>query len=150
MITFHNDHLLAPEFCKLIYDTVPEENHVPVVFTTLAKEYRGVLGQAHFGSAESPHIQINLQTIFYFYIPEKQNFGENYSKLHITIWTFCDTDAFRRANSSIRRIEEWQIIEGLANDYMNLAIIKLLEHDTRLCQPNRLVVFRWANRKKKG
>ncbi|MHB1134517.1 MAG: hypothetical protein ACYC4L_19260, partial [Chloroflexota bacterium] len=32
MIEFFNEHLAQPELCRLLYLTVPEEIHVPVVF----------------------------------------------------------------------------------------------------------------------
>ena len=32
MITFHNDHLVSPVLCELLYNTVDERLHRPVIF----------------------------------------------------------------------------------------------------------------------
>jgi hypothetical protein len=32
MIVFHSDQLVPPELCRLLYQTVPEERHAPVIF----------------------------------------------------------------------------------------------------------------------
>lgn len=42
MIVFHNDKLVPKTLCEILYQTVPEEFHVPVVFKPYApKRYPG-------------------------------------------------------------------------------------------------------------
>ncbi len=66
MITFHNDHLVPPILCEILYGTIPVDWHIPVVFLTRpltddADETYPLGG--HFPN-EPRHIELYLNNVF--------------------------------------------------------------------------------------
>ncbi len=73
MISFHKDNLVPPELCRLLYEAVPKEYHVPVRFHNQRRKHLyGESGLYPAGSVRiSRHkkpspIDINLNPIYEF------------------------------------------------------------------------------------
>src|SRR5215207_4990259 len=71
MIDFYNDQLVPPELCRLLYQAVPKQYHVPVRFyNRRQKDLYGERGSYPLGSLYSKagilpwYIEINLNPIF--------------------------------------------------------------------------------------
>jgi hypothetical protein len=149
MIAFHNDHLVSPEFCKLMYQTVPEWLHVPIVFNAHTDEYK-TRGIAYGGKC--PHIELNLQGIYYESATGfNHEFGFWKYLLHVAYHEFghfatWQTDykvrelngayEIGRDNWNTPEYKAYRYIEDAADNWSNLAILQLAEHDKRLCQPD--------------
>ncbi len=135
MITFHNDHLVSPEFCKLIYATVPEEYHIPVILVPHTKEFR------FRGACSYNSIELNLQAIFYHGYPGEFKLWKNL--LSVTYHEFGHK-ANEHLTNHISIEEYWgyengyHLTEQLAIDWANKKLLELAEIDTRLCQPKQL------------
>jgi len=147
MIQFYGDHLAPPELCRLLYLTVPEEFHVPVVFHSrtdsetegrwLASCVDGILihvkllsiynevvvSGSRMGAAMSVRIWRRLLEICY------HEFG------HVANWNEID-DAVHAAYHHDDRAH--QHIEGLADGWGDERLQTLLGHDARLAQPSLL------------
>lgn len=135
MITFHNDHLVTPEFCKLIYNTVPEEHHIPVIFVPHPKDYR-VRGRCCY-----KFIKLNLQGIYYYGYPGEFRLWK--SLLYVAYHEFGHR-ATAHLTDHISNEEYYtygrgyQYMERLAEDWANQKLLELAEEDKRLYQPKRL------------
>jgi len=137
MITFHNDHLVASEFCKLIYDTVPDDAHVPVICVPHTAEYRVV------GRTDHTTVRLHLQSIYYWGINDGGEFGVWKQLLHTTYHEFghIATEAQIKDVSNEqyqRREREYSYCENLADQWANSALLRLMAVDRRLEQPRRL------------
>ncbi|MDP9456819.1 MAG: hypothetical protein M3Q60_13825 [Actinomycetota bacterium] len=71
MIEFYKDNLVPPELCRMLYEAVPKEHHVPVRFhNRRRKDVYGESGHYPAGSVgvkrrkKPSHIDINLNPIY--------------------------------------------------------------------------------------
>jgi hypothetical protein len=135
MITFWNDHLVSPVFCKLIYDTVPIEFHVPVVFFPHTKDF-GVAGRCYYD-----RIDTNLQEIFYFFHYKKFELWKELLNTTYHEFGHIATDPFHSylSNDAYEtNLQTYYFVEGLANEWADHALLRLAENDKRLYQPYTL------------
>lgn len=139
MISFHNDHLVSPELCKLLYETIPERIHLPVVFVPHTERWRTG------GSCYWDHIELYLQGIFH------NGFRRCYGSIDFSLWKqmlyvayheFGHLATFSRTEYRDNAYEEDRNfkfnVEELADDWANKMLLNLAEHDKRLFQPIRL------------
>jgi hypothetical protein len=145
MITFHNDKLVPTELCRLLYQTIPDEYHVPVVFNN-GEHRRGVLG-----TACSDHIIINLHPIF-------GGWGGFAGSMAARLWhetlRVCYHEFGHVATATLHdhvsgyeyslRQEGYRYVEKLANDWANQRLAYLLCKDSRLGQPAVLTGYMGA------
>jgi len=137
MIPFHGDQLVPPELPRLLYLTVPEELHVPVVFHNRPSFY---VPPNALGVCTGDQIHIDLNHIY----DDAQRRGGSISvwtwKLlldvcyhefgHVATWG--DIQAMRGTYRT-DRVRLWG--ESLAEGWKNVRISVLLDHDVRLAQP---------------
>ena len=81
MIAFHNHRLVPPELCKLLYQVVPKEHHVPVRFFNRHDAYGEPTGRKAprgystpsgvFMFQGRPWIGINLNAVYYTGTPKR-------------------------------------------------------------------------------
>lgn len=138
MITFHNDHLVSPEFCKLLYDTIPEEYHIPVIFNPNTLD-RHVAGECSYSS-----IALNLQIIYSDAYPGeyklwKEMLTTAYQQFGYKATRNLTRNVYPEGYSAEKR--EHQYVKQLAKDWANQKLLDLAEKDNRLCQPRKLGPF---------
>jgi hypothetical protein len=154
MITFHNDHLVGAGFCKLMYQTVPEWLHVPIVFNAHTDEYR-TRGTA-YGSYPY-RIELNLQGIYYQgatgvypdfgywkYLLDVAYHEFGHFATHATDYKVREYDNGYDAGKDdydAPEREAYRYIEKAADDWRDLAMLRLLEYDKRLAQPDNLGAY---------
>ena len=68
MIEFYKDNLVPPELCRMLYEVVPKEHHVPVRFHNRRREEGGTPGLLASvtlrRNREPSPIDINLNPIY--------------------------------------------------------------------------------------
>lgn len=140
MIEFHNDHLVSPDLCKLLYDTIPEDLHVPVVFVPHTKKY------STSGTCYWDHIKLFLQGVFY------GGFNRGSGSVDFGIWQYMLKVAYHEfghlatyedmlpvsQNAYESDFGERRRIEHAADKWAEIKLLELAEHEKRLCQPQGL------------
>jgi|GEM_PF-3031309 len=145
MIIFHNDKLVPPELCKLLYQTVPEEYHVPVVFN-VGKHEKGIRGMCYW-----THIVINLHAVFGHWGSYSGSFatflwrellGTCYHEFgHVATEALCadiSDQEYEMEYAARFRVEQ------LANDWRDRRLSDLMYKDARLGQPMVLTGYMGA------
>lgn len=176
MITFYNDTLAPPELCKLLYQIVPVEYHVPVRFHNRFHTYTDHLGREHYptGSAHlrrtlaETYIDINLNPVYDLGCGRYNALSTGLWRVllevclhefgHVITWPITThLSHYEYAAEPYGRVQ--QHIEQLADDWENRLIKKIMERDPRLGQPRRLTGYfgarlaRWnigAKQEKRG
>ena len=147
MITFTRDTLVPPELCRLLYQTVPTEYHVPVIFNNHSAQigYRSELGGSYFPIQEV--ISINLHMIYSHAVRSWAN-----DSLASILWRELVRICYHEFGHAASREQALQVafaeyrakgrgykwVEKLADDWMNERLQVLLHHDTRLTQPAKI------------
>jgi hypothetical protein len=143
MITFHNDHLVAPEFCELIYQTIPEHLHRPVIFNTDVNkcECAGERRYSVLGHTDCRSVTLHLQSIYYHGCPGSYpEFSIWKQLLHTTYHEFghiADTAPHTEHGYDNDHLEYLEI-EKIANDWADVQILKLADVDKRIAQPKNI------------
>ena len=154
MITFHNDHLVAPELCKLLYDAVPVEFHLPVVFTAHGEAYPDrrspgklpTLGTCYLAQAE-PVVGIHLQSIFYHGLRHCYSRDASlwYTLVEVCLHEFGHIATINSfCGQSQRYDEDWQfrgVVERTADAWKAERLAAILHIDRDLRQPRRLGAY---------
>jgi hypothetical protein len=150
MITFHNDRLAPKGLCKLVYDLVPDEYHVPVVFYSRKHGEQGAMGSWHGRRHPFPFVKINLHQIWI------GGWGAAWAPAvtlwHELLWTalheFGHVATERMWDGlDIREYFEepdgrvYWIVESLADEWADRYIRKLLAWDDRLAQPRHITGY---------
>ena len=147
MIVFYRDSLVPPELCRLLYLTVPEELHVPVVFHNRPSVYvpSRVLAVCYGGE----QIHVNLNKIY-----DSVYWGQSGAAMTVRTWrtlletcyhefghvaTWPESKSAGRAYHYNDRVHQY--IESLADSWMNQRIAMLLDHDPRLAQPRLITGY---------
>jgi hypothetical protein len=146
MITFHNDNLVAPEFCRLIYQTIPEGIHVPVIFASHEKHCacRGGWGEwkGYVGHTNGTYVCLHLSTMYYFTRGAYREFDFWKKLLHTTYHEFGHIATYHEFEHRQGMYENdpkaHDNIESRANWWADLQMANLAEHNKRLAQPARL------------
>ncbi len=149
MIPFHNDHLVPSVLCEILYHTVPEELHIPVVFLrspTDREPGERFLG-AYFG-CEPLRIEICLNVIFNAALRrEMVRFGALPFREWVTLFGTCFHEFGHRADHYRDELSdaacaysrrEYANAESRAHRYARRMIAGLAESDKRLFQPRWL------------
>jgi hypothetical protein len=146
MITFYRDALAPPELCQLLCQTIPEEYHVPVVFTTRGEQK--ALGECYDGAARSPYIKINLSVTWGCIswasrIPGAIDAQIWYKLLSLCYHEFGHVATMRQCNRVGRRAynaggRDFWWVEELADLWKTRQLLHLLDHDPRLGQPRAI------------
>ncbi len=138
MITFHNDNLVSPVLCELLYNTVDERLHRPVIFVP-SRSDSGVRCRCYFRYIEIYLHQIyidgwsgDFDTWKYLLSVAYHEFG------HIA--TAPLIHHVRRQDVENRE-RAYLFAEQLANDWAKESILRLLEKDKRLFQPPSLGAY---------
>ncbi len=158
MISFHKDNLVPPELCRLLYEAVPKEYHVPVRFHNQRRKHLyGESGLYPAGSVSiSRHkklspIDINLNPIYEASHSRKQS-QESYSALapSSTLWRLlvevclhefghvATKEEMFRMNQHEYYLGDGSVYdatERLADEWRDHRIAKILKIDPRLGQP---------------
>jgi len=140
MITFHNDSLAPPELCRLLYQTIPEELHTPVVFQS-----RGPTDC--LGTSSDELVEINLHHIWCD-SQYTRKAASRAARVWIRTLEVCyhefGHNATREAREGIdqdtysENLEAHAYIEKLADEWRDRQLKRLLEFDDRLAQPLRI------------
>ena len=138
MITFHNDHLVSPVLCELLYNTVDEHLHRPVIFVP-GKTDLQALGRCYYR-----YIEIYLHEIFICEPPEIFRLWKDL--LCVAYHEFGHIATARLARHVNRQEYEskergYRYTEQLANNWAKESILRLLEKDKRLFQPPSLGAY---------
>jgi hypothetical protein len=159
MIEFHNDHLVPPELCRLLYQAVPKKYHVPVTFhNRRRKDVYGdqgpyPRGRLHLKAAKMPsHIDINLNPIYESSWRSRRSYVTAPSTaIWRTLLEVCLHEFGHVAtNWVVRRIDHHEYgyvgavywaAEKLADEWMELRIARILQSDPRLCQPQYITGY---------
>ena len=145
MIAFHGDSLVPAELCRLLYLTVPEELHVPVV---LHNRPTPLVSRGALATCWGDQIHVNLNKVY-----NSASWGRIPRALTVRVWrTLLETcyhefghvatrHECEAVGDAYRSDRGHMYIEGLANDWMDQRIAMLLEHDGRLAQPRALTGY---------
>jgi len=158
MIAFHGTNLVQRELCELLCLTVPEEFHIPVIFTTRRSHDRAIsltssgeevypLGYHHPGGTGGPRIIINLSPIYAaaFMSATALCTGSSDFRVWKALLDTCYHEFGHVATgyesdhvtSSVyeRRQREYHYVENLAETWAHRKVMELAGRDTRLAQP---------------
>ncbi len=160
MIRFYKDNLVPPELCRMLYEVVPKEYHVPVRFhNRWRKDVHGKSGRYPLGSVGLPRnkkpspININLNPIY-----RTSHRWES----HASSFAFAPSTALWRllvetclhefghvaTQKEISRMNQheyhaeyglgkvYKATERLANEWKEQRVSQILETDPRLKQPS--------------
>jgi hypothetical protein len=138
MITFHNDNLVSPVLCDLLYNTVDERLHRPVIFIPCSSD-SGAIGVCHFR-----YIDIYLKEIFM--VNGDWKIGLWQDLLYFAYHEFGHIATIRFARHVQRQAYEnkergYWFAEQLAIDWANEAVLKLFDKDERLFLPSSLGTY---------
>jgi hypothetical protein len=141
MITFHNDYLVPPVLCEILYDTVDESLHRPVIFIPC------ITNQTFLGEYHDSHIDLYLHGIFNHYWPGEYKVWKLllYIAYHefghvatVPLTDHISEEEYRKEEGAYRFSEQ------LANDWARKAMLHLAKRDKRLFQPQSLgAYFEW-------
>lgn len=162
MIEFHDDHLVPSELCRLLYQAVPKQYHVPVRFhNRRRKDVHGERGAYPLGSVDLKrckipvHIDINLNPIY------KHSWGHSrfYASAPSTaVWRMLVEVCFHEfGHVATKRVSlrmnhheyhaeygygrVYKAIERLADRWMEGRVARIIEGDPRLRQPPRITGY---------
>jgi len=143
MIQFYGDHLAPPELCRLLYLTVPEEFHVPVVFHNHTTSEIDGPWLAVCAGGKLIHLKLHRIYADVHSMSESMTV-RTWRRLlevcyhefgHVANWDEID-DALHAAYPHDDRAHEY--IEELADGWRDRRLRTLLDHDARLAQPTLL------------
>lgn len=141
MLTFHNDHLIAPEFCKLMVDTIDPTWDLNVIFFAntpkFGKRSYSIKGQCN---ADKRRVILFLQGIYYGCRSEFEIWKR---LLRVAYHEFGHyANRYRFADMTIAEYKTcgrgWKACEKAADYWAYRKMLELAEHDKRICQPKRL------------
>ena len=145
MIAFHGDFLVPAELCRLLYLTVPDELHVPVVFHNRPTPY---VTRRALATCRGDQIHVNLNKVYDAALWER-----NPGSLTVRVWrTLLDTcyhefghvatwDECEAVGDAYMSDRGHSYVESLADDWRDQRIAMLLEHEGRLAQPRALTGY---------
>ncbi len=146
MISFHGSNLVPEELCRLLYLTVPEEHHTPIVFDSRkivpSSSYeRYPLGE-HYPDG---HIEVHLNKLIDAVLdPLQRNHASYASALwYETLHTCYHEFGHHAHRSEVARQPEhvrfdlyrYRWSETFADQWAERRIAELGDHDPRLGQP---------------
>jgi hypothetical protein len=153
MITFYKDTLVPPELCRLLYQVVPVQYHVPVRFHTrfppeMSYRTHGYMGMRNFEqSSGDSYIDIYLTPIYSYGCGKYQTpstglwhlllgiclheFGHVATQHEVSWWEQAEYEAEPLGRA-------YRHIEQLADCWKDRIIAGILRDDPRLGQPRRL------------
>lgn len=150
MINFINDQLVPPVLCEILYHTVPDDWHIPVVFLTrpgFDEADRFYSLGAHSGMAPK-HIEIYLEDIFDEAMRRRRiEFGVSLFRIWYLLLHTCYHEFAHEGDPYLNALAEgaygaggmeYENAEAIANRYGNLSIAQLADWDKRLYQPRWL------------
>ena len=151
MIAFCRDKLVPRELCELLYQTVPESYHVPVVFTSHKSHCEEVYGRkAHFpaGSAGGGVIAINVNELF-GHVAAVSGAGSLSARMWYGLLMLCFHEFGHVATQGhgVGGAEYaaggrgFLKVEHLASVWATRQMHHLLGHDARLGQPSSLTGY---------
>ena len=151
MITFHNDRLVPPVLCDVLYHTVPEHLHIPVVFlrSPTDRQPGKWYPMGIYTSREPQRIEIYLNAVYRAALLKREikfgvpPFREWYALLSTCYHEFGHHgDPYRRNDISdaayTYRGLEYTNAEARADAYAEQMIANLAEKDKCLFQPRWL------------
>ena len=145
MIAFHGDSLVPAELCRLLYLTVPDELHVPVVFHNRPTF---PLSRGLLGACNGDQIHVNLNKVY-----DAALWRRNPGAPTVRVWRTLLETAYHEFGhvATWREIEAVgdaymsdrgdRYIEGIADEWKDQRLAMLLEHDGRLAQPRLLTGY---------
>lgn len=146
MLTFHRDTLAPPELCRLLYQTIPEAYHVPVIFTI--RDRRQARGSFNDHGAVSPYIEINLSVIWGNIAWTGGLSGAMDAQLWYKLLSVCYHEFGHVAtepqwehidwSAYVAKKRGYQWVEELADLWKTRRLLHLLDHDPRLGQPRAI------------
>jgi len=164
MISFHGDRAVPPELCRLLYQTIPEDLHVSVVFNNGRQHWRGLRGRCcNMNRRDMSWIEICLNPI-YTGLGWSTHMGANWSErlgsstarhwydlLVVCYHEFGHLATYGLVEPGIAAgynidPEVHELLERLAENWKDQMINKLLDHDPRLAQPRLLAGYFGARR----
>ena len=155
MIEYHNDRLVPPELCRLLYHAVPKSAHVPVRFFNWHDAYGELRREKSRGYStpfgtfmpgERPWIGINLNAVYF----KAADYVHPRLASSTAVWrTLLAVCLHEFGHSATREIiermnrHEYEIgwgrvyrrTEQLAEDWKDLHLGRILTYDPRLGQP---------------
>ncbi len=160
MIKFYKDNLVPPELCRMLYEVVPKEHHVPVCFHNRRRKHLyGESGFYPLGSVAVPRykkpspIDINLNPLYEVGHTCSRR-RESYSALapssalwrllvEVCLHEFGHVAAQKKLVGMNRREylgygRVYDATEGLADEWRDRRIARILELDPRLGQPRHI------------
>jgi hypothetical protein len=149
MITFYNDHLIAPEFCRLMYQTIPEKMHMDIVFTASRKQCMNREGANKWTSLGHTNVStivcLHLANIYYHVMGDYRDFEFWRQLLSVTYHEFGHKATRPQVRYLESRYEEdndaRNKIESAANKWADMQMATLAEKDKRLAQPEKLGAY---------
>ena len=148
MICFYNDHLVPPVPCQIVYKTVPEELHIPIVFLQRRLTSDGEPALLGGLFPEPNRVEVYLDTIFNCALAgERVTIGVPafrlwYQLLHTTYHEFghlSDQDSWDAPEGAYEAGgREMRYEEGRADEFATASIAHLAELDQGLFQPRWL------------
>lgn len=158
MITFYRDNLAPEGLCELLYQTVPEQYHVPVVFTNHRNHTDDLWSEWEqfdrgwrlpLGSCRDMGIIINLNQLWgsvAWHPTRAISTDVWYGLLRLCYHEFGHV-ATRRASKDVTgkqyeaRGREYDWTEHVADLWATERLIHLAQHDGRLAQPTSLTGY---------
>jgi hypothetical protein len=166
MIEFHNDRLVPPELCRILYQAVPKAWHVPVRFhNRRRKDLYGERGRYPLGSmyakhnVESAYIDINLNPLYEASLWRSSSYTSAYTSapssfvwrklLEVCLHEFghvATHDLALKMNQHEYEAEYglgkvYLATERLANEWRDLRVAKILKNNSRLGQPGHMTGY---------
>jgi hypothetical protein len=143
MLVFHNDQLVPPELCRLLYHTIPPEYHVPVIFLNLPHPVRPTALGLYFKTER--RIDICLNPIF-------RSAGRTPGSAAFSLWYRLLNTCYHEFGHVAKEHQHWDVsledysysdrawrfVEDLAISWANRKLGELRDHDPRLAQPAHL------------
>ena len=142
MIAFFNDHLAPPEVCRLLYQSIDEEHHCPVIFLTLPDPHTSWTLGSYWGDC----ITIHLNSIY------RATRTKGVGAPSASLWRQLLSTSFHEFGHHVERDAETRLpqrayslddrahhfVEALAVRWSERKLNELRDYDTRLCQPRSL------------
>jgi hypothetical protein len=143
MLVFHNDQLLPPELCRLLYQTIPPENHVPVIFWN--RPHPVFPRASGLYTLTERRIDICLNPIYrsacrtpgstafslWYRLPETCYHEFGYVATEHQHWDVSMQEYAYRERA-------WSYVEDLAITWANRKLGEFRDHDPRMAQPAHL------------
>ncbi|MEZ4522927.1 MAG: hypothetical protein R3A46_15010 [Thermomicrobiales bacterium] len=143
MITFHGGRMAPDGLCALLYQTIPKEFHVPIVFVNRSPEG----DQSSLGICSDTRVTICLNRIFSETCQHPIGslaFSLWYETLRVCYHEFGHVATrqdwqhiSQRAYDALHR--EYFYIERLADEWAERKLLELRDHELRLVQPRSCV-----------